>query len=101
MQKKSSCKRPNNDNFQQIGSCKKVIKISKINITLSVLFHQFCFPVACPGILDHNLTQKVETPIMLLRNIDHSVGLCNNIRFVMMKLGSHVPEAKILTRTNV
>lgn len=33
---------------------------------------------------------------MLLRNIDHTAGLCNGTRLVITKLGTYVIEAKIL-----
>ncbi|XP_031120495.1 ATP-dependent DNA helicase PIF1-like [Ipomoea triloba] len=45
---------------------------------------------------NHALTLKVGTPVMLLRNIDHSIGLCNGTRMVITKLGNHVLEARIL-----
>ncbi|KAL3640090.1 hypothetical protein CASFOL_015058 [Castilleja foliolosa] len=34
---------------------------------------------------------------MLLRNLDHSMGLCNGTRLVVTKLATHVIECKILT----
>ncbi|XP_019184265.1 PREDICTED: ATP-dependent DNA helicase PIF1-like [Ipomoea nil] len=49
---------------------------------------------------NHSLTLKVGSPIMLLRNIDHSDGLCNGTRLIISKLGDHVVEAKILFGSN-
>ncbi|CAH9139072.1 unnamed protein product [Cuscuta epithymum] len=50
---------------------------------------------------NHKLTLKVGTPAMLLRNIDHSMGLCNGTRLILTKLCDHVLEEKILTGVSV
>ncbi|KAF1876696.1 hypothetical protein Lal_00031507 [Lupinus albus] len=39
---------------------------------------------------------NVGTPIMLLRNLDQSEGLCNGTRLVVTKMANHVLEAKII-----
>lgn len=39
---------------------------------------------------------KVGSPVMLLRNIDHSIGLCSGTRLIVTQLVDHVLEAKIL-----
>ncbi|XP_019198166.1 PREDICTED: uncharacterized protein LOC109191991 [Ipomoea nil] len=54
----------------------------------------------CSGLPNHSLTLKVGSPIMLLRNIDHSAGLCNGTRLIISKLADHVVEATILFGTN-
>lgn len=43
---------------------------------------------------------KVGTPIMLLRNIDHSLGLCNDTRLIITRLGNHVLEGQVLSKGN-
>ncbi|XP_019190816.1 PREDICTED: uncharacterized protein LOC109185292 [Ipomoea nil] len=43
----------------------------------------------------------VGSPIMLLRNIDHTMGVCNGTRLVVSRLAEHVVEAKIMTGTHV
>ncbi|KAK6120636.1 hypothetical protein DH2020_045631 [Rehmannia glutinosa] len=52
------------------------------------------------GVPNHELHLKVGTPVMLLRNIDHSIGLCNGTRLVITRFGKHVLESKILTGAN-
>ncbi|XP_020994900.1 uncharacterized protein LOC107481086 [Arachis duranensis] len=61
---------------------------------------EFLNTIRCSGIPNHELIVKVGTPIMLLRNIDHSAGLCNGTRLVITKLGKHIIEAKSMTGKN-
>ena len=37
---------------------------------------------------------------MLLRNIDHSLGLCNGTRMVITKLANHVVQASVIAGSN-
>ncbi|KAI9200495.1 hypothetical protein LWI28_008995 [Acer negundo] len=53
------------------------------------------------GLPNHKLNFKVGVPVMLLRNIYQSNGLCNGTRLLIMKLGNHVIEAKILLGDNI
>jgi len=43
----------------------------------------------------------VGVPILLLHNLNQSIGLCNGTRLIIKRLGQHVIEAKIITRNNV
>ncbi|XP_061348566.1 uncharacterized protein LOC133293951 [Gastrolobium bilobum] len=49
--------------------------------------------LSCSGIPDNKLILKVKVPVMLLRNIDQSRGLCNGTRLLITKLRNHVVEA--------
>ena len=49
------------------------------------------------GMPVHSITLKVGCPIMLLRNLDPSAGLCNGTRLIVVSLNSRVLEARILT----
>ncbi|XP_019161146.1 PREDICTED: ATP-dependent DNA helicase PIF6-like [Ipomoea nil] len=54
----------------------------------------------CSGLPNHSRTLKVGSPVMLLRNIDHSAGLCNGTRLIISELADHVVQAKILFGSN-
>jgi hypothetical protein len=49
----------------------------------------------------HNLTLKIGVPIMLLRNINQTIGLCNGTRMIVTNLGDNVIEALIITGSNI
>jgi ATP-dependent DNA helicase PIF1 len=65
------------------------------------------YPVEClnilqfSGIANHKLEFKVGLLILLLRNLNQSIGLCNGTRLIVKKLGQHVIEAEIITWNNV
>ncbi|CAH9125196.1 unnamed protein product, partial [Cuscuta epithymum] len=58
---------------------------------------EFLNGIKASGVPNHQLHLKVGTPVMLMRNIDPSQGLCNGTRMVITRLGKHVLEAKVLT----
>ncbi|KAF7839076.1 ATP-dependent DNA helicase PIF1-like [Senna tora] len=45
----------------------------------------------------HQLKLKVGAPVMLPRNIENSMGLCNGTRLIVIRLCTHVIEALILS----
>jgi ATP-dependent DNA helicase PIF1 len=53
------------------------------------------------GIANHKLEFKVGMPILLLRNLNQSIGLCNGTRLIIKRLGQRVIEAEIITGNNV
>ncbi len=53
------------------------------------------------GIANHELELKVGVPILLLRNLNQSIGLCNGTRLIVKRLGQRVIEAEIITGNNV
>ncbi|XP_016164494.1 uncharacterized protein LOC107607016 [Arachis ipaensis] len=57
--------------------------------------------INCSGLPPHKLILKVGVPVMLLRNIDKSSGLCNGTRLQVRKLGNHVIEYEVLMGNNV
>ncbi|KAM3383118.1 hypothetical protein P3S68_008693 [Capsicum galapagoense] len=46
-------------------------------------------------------TCTVGVPVMLLRNIDQSSGLCNGIRLIITRIGNCVDEAKVLSKNMI
>jgi ATP-dependent DNA helicase PIF1 len=52
-------------------------------------------------ITNHELQLKVGVPILLLRNLNQSIGLCNGTKLIVKRLGQRVIEAEIITRNNV
>jgi PIF1-like helicase/Helicase len=52
------------------------------------------------GLPSHELSLKIGTPIMLLRNLNSAEGLCNGTRLICRALMPHVIEAEIITGTN-
>lgn len=53
------------------------------------------------GITDHILRLKVRLPVMLLRNLNQSEGLCNGTRLIVNQLGKWFVQAQIITGANV
>ena len=53
------------------------------------------------GFPRHCLELKEGMPIMLLRNINPALGMCNGTRLIITHLGEQVIEAKIITGSNV
>ncbi|KAK9053646.1 hypothetical protein SSX86_024720 [Deinandra increscens subsp. villosa] len=54
-----------------------------------------------PGLPAHCLELKVNTPVILLRNIDQTNGLCNGTHLIITQLSPRVIEANIITGTSI
>nr|XP_028945292.1 uncharacterized protein LOC103408064 [Malus domestica] len=62
---------------------------------------EFLNQLDLPGLPHHKLALKVGMPVMLLRNLNQSCGLCNGTRLVVMQLTDRIVEAKIITGSNI
>ncbi|KAL6516143.1 hypothetical protein OROGR_019448 [Orobanche gracilis] len=60
---------------------------------------EFLNDIHCSGIPNHRIVLKVGVPIMLLRNLDHSRGLCNGTRMMVTDLTPYIIVATLLSRT--
>ncbi|XP_060190349.1 uncharacterized protein LOC132619465 [Lycium barbarum] len=54
-----------------------------------------------PGIPNHDIHLKVGTPVMLLRNINQTEGLCNGTRLIVTNLGIWSVTANIILGKNI
>ncbi|XP_019166959.1 PREDICTED: uncharacterized protein LOC109162730 [Ipomoea nil] len=82
-------------------SCDTACKAdSSSSILADVHTPEFLNSIRASGLPNHSLTLKVGSPVMLMRNIDHTLGLCNGTRLVVTRLANHVVEASILAGPN-
>ncbi|XP_028791348.1 ATP-dependent DNA helicase PIF1-like [Neltuma alba] len=61
---------------------------------------EFLNTINCSGMPPHKLSLKVGIPVMLLRNIDQSAGLCNGTRLRITYLGKNFIRAVTLNGTS-
>jgi ATP-dependent DNA helicase PIF1 len=88
--------------FKEYLSCDSVSRCDQDD----VIDHQwitteFLNEIRCSGLPNYRLIIKVGVPIMLLRNLDVSTGLCNGTRLTVTYLGTNVIGAKIVTGSNI
>jgi len=65
---------------------------------LEVVTSEFLNSLRTFGLPNHKIKLKVGTPIMLLRNMYQSQGLCNGTRLVVTRLANHVIEARVMSK---
>jgi ATP-dependent DNA helicase PIF1 len=73
-----------------------------VGISMDSLYPvEFLNTLQFSGITNHKLELKVGVPILLLCNLNQSIGLCNGMRLIVKILGQRVIEAEIITGNNV
>lgn len=72
-----------------------------INGPDQILTLEFLNTVKSSGLPNHELNLKVGVPIMLLRNIDQPLRLCNGTRLIITQMRNFVLEAKIISRNSI
>jgi ATP-dependent DNA helicase PIF1 len=69
--------------------------------TDSLYWVEFLNTLQFNGIANHKLELKVGVPILLLRNLNQSIGLCNGTKLIIKRLGQRVIKTKIIIGNNV
>jgi len=73
-----------------------------VGISMDSLYSvEFLNTLRFNGIANHELQLKVGVRILLLRNLNQSIGLCNGTRLIVKRLGQRVIEAQITIGNNV
>ncbi|KEH40926.1 PIF1-like helicase [Medicago truncatula] len=62
---------------------------------------EFLNTIVASGLPNHRLRLKVGAPVMLLRNMDQSLGLCNGRRLIITKMGKFVLEGRVISGSNI
>ncbi|GJX77883.1 ATP-dependent DNA helicase PIF1 [Tanacetum coccineum] len=84
------------------NSADEVCMTSTDNIDQHQLYPvEFLNSLNFPGMPPHELHLKMELPVMLLRNLNPSQGLCNGTRLIITDVGQFVIHAKILTGSHI
>ncbi|XP_045827331.1 ATP-dependent DNA helicase PIF1-like, partial [Trifolium pratense] len=62
---------------------------------------EFLNTISTSGLPNHKLRLKVGVPVMLLRNLNQKLGLCNGTRLIITRLGKRALEGKIISGSNI
>jgi ATP-dependent DNA helicase PIF1 len=76
--------------------------IAAIRVSMDSLYPvEFLNTLQFSDIANQKLELKVGMPIILLRNLNQSIGLCNGTKLIIKRLGQHVIEVEIIIGNNV
>ncbi|GJZ37686.1 DNA helicase [Tanacetum coccineum] len=81
--------------------CPKNATADDVNAKILSNIEEYLNTITFPGFPPHELELKIGSPIMLLRNVNLSGGLCNGTRMIVRCLMSKLIEAQIITGTRV
>jgi ATP-dependent DNA helicase PIF1 len=62
---------------------------------------EFLNTIVSSGLPNHKLRLKIGAPVMLMRNMVPTSGLCNGTRLIITRLGTYVIEARIISGSNI
>jgi ATP-dependent DNA helicase PIF1 len=78
-------------------SCDSICKCDEdIGVDRRWITTEFLNDIKCSGMPNHRLKFKIGVPVMLLRNIDFSSGLCNGTRLIVTELGQNIIGGQIV-----
>lgn len=84
-------------NTHEYFSCDKIGKTPYSHESYDLLYHiEFLNSINGNNFPQHRLCLKKGIPIMLLRNMNQSEGLCNGTRLMITSLGNMIVEAEIM-----
>jgi ATP-dependent DNA helicase PIF1 len=83
--------------FSSDTMCNSTISLEELQVMYPA---EFLASIKQNGVPNHQLTLKVDSPIMLMRNIDQTNGMCNGTRLIITQLADKVIEAIIISGTN-
>jgi len=62
---------------------------------------KFLNTINASGLPHHKIRLKIGVPIMLLRNIDLKLGLCNGTRLIITRMEKFILEGKVIFGSNI
>ncbi|XP_057734374.1 uncharacterized protein LOC130949751 [Arachis stenosperma] len=71
------------------------------DVDCSWITTEFLNQIRCSGLPNHSVKLKKGVPIILLRNIDPTNGLCNGTRLIIKDLGSNMIAAEVVSGSNI
>ncbi|MCH90007.1 ATP-dependent DNA helicase PIF1 [Trifolium medium] len=74
---------------------------SSVDVPDDVHTPEFLNTIVSSGIPNHRLRLKIGVPVMLMRNMDQTSGMCNGTRLIITKMGTYVVEGIIISGSHI